>query len=80
MAGMTKRELIQALQDDPTDMDAPVRICYNYGDRGQNVVAAKVGSIEETPIRYSEYHKSDVVIDEDRMGDEPTFACCIFTR
>ncbi len=80
---MTKRELIQALKDDPSDMDSPVRLMYGYGDRGRNIVAAEIREIEEVPVRYSAYHQDDVLIDDSEddedSKEETTYVIGLFT-
>ncbi len=67
---MTKRELIKALQDDPSDLNIEVMFLSDYGDRGHTIIASPIIVIQEEFVEYSEYHRNEAVIDDDRSDED----------
>lgn len=70
---MLVRELRELLADE--DQEAEVRFAYNYGDHWRTKVAAKIRRVEELPIKYSDYHSMDKVVDDE--DDDATLAVVI---
>lgn len=60
---MKVKELIQALQE--FDQDDEVHFSYQYGDYGRTVVADAINTIEAQRIKYSDYHNTYRLVDED---------------
>ena len=64
---MKVKELIAALANE--DAEAEVHFAYDYGDRSHTTVAPKVRRVEPATVRWSDYHRSPSVIeDEDAEG------------
>ena len=61
-------QLIEQLMD--LDPNAEVHFRYNYGDHWRTEVAPRVGSVLEGMVKYSEYHRMDRLVDEDKMYEE----------
>ena len=61
-------QLIEQLMD--LDPNAEVHFSYNYGDHWRTEVAPKVGSVLEGLVKYSDYHRMDRLMDEDRMIED----------
>jgi len=77
---ITKRELIDLLEDDDAPDDALVIFATDYGDRGHTEQALGIrGEVEEVIVTESAYSNSGFAIsdnpdDEDALGDdEPKF-------
>lgn len=54
------RELLAKFDD-----DADVYVAYQYGDRRRTFCAGAPHDAERKPVKWSEYHDSHVVADED---------------
>jgi len=65
---MTVKELREVLADFDADME--VRFAYNYGDYWNSEVAADITDADIGRVKYSAYHKSDKVVNEDREDDD----------
>ena len=63
---MTVQELIAELEG--FDPNAPVHIRYPSGDYWKTQCAPKITDINELPIKYSSYHRMDI-IDEDEDAE-----------
>ena len=61
-------QLIEQLMD--MDPNAEVHFSYNYGDHWSTEVAPKVGSVLEGLVKYSNYHRMDKVMEEDKMYED----------
>jgi len=68
MQKLTIAELEQMLQDarhyGATD-DTPVHISYNYGDHWRTQVAPYASKAEMLYVEHSEYHRMDVLKDDE---------------
>ncbi len=63
---MKVSDLIEMLED--FNPEAEVLFAYNYGDYWRTTVAARIDSVEDAKVVYSDYHSMDKVV----MGhDEP---------
>lgn len=72
---MRVKDLIRVLED--CDQEAEVRFAYGYGDRIGTTCAPVVKRVDETNgFAWSEYHRSDVVIDEEhsRFDEDQPFS------
>lgn len=67
---MTVAELIQELQQMPQDME--VKFAYNFGDYWGTEVCGYIDGVEIQSVVYSDYHRMDKVLPEDREIDEDT--------
>lgn len=66
---MTVRELRESLED--FDDDTKVVFSYNYGDYGKTTVADPAGNVDEMRVKYSAYHRTlSVIEEEDDDGDD----------
>jgi len=52
------------------DQEAEVHFAYNYGDHWRTQVAPEVDTVEESLVKYSEYHRMDKLMDENDMYEE----------
>ena len=60
---LTVADLIAELQLMP--QDAEVHFQYNYGDHWRTQVAPKVTEVYEGHVEFSDYHRMDMVTDDD---------------
>ena len=65
---MKVQELIEQLKRFPED--AEVVSVYNYGDYWKTEVAAPVNTLDLLPVKWSEYHGMNKVVDYDKMEDD----------
>lgn len=72
---MKVRDLIEALQCENADAD--VHIAYCYGDHWRTTVAPPVVTVEETPVAWSDYHRSMKVVEMDE-DESAKLAVCLF--
>jgi hypothetical protein len=61
-------QLIKQLQC--LDPHAEVHFSYNYGDHWRTKVAPKVGEVFEGLVKYSDYHRTDKLMDENDMYED----------
>ena len=61
-------QLIERLMD--LDPNAEVHFSYNYGDHWRTEVAPKVGSVLESVVKYSEYHRMDKIVDDEDFDED----------
>jgi hypothetical protein len=64
---MTVKELIESLEGFDPNME--VKFAYNYGDYWGTEVASNITEIDESQVRYSDYHRMDKVTDYDDEDD-----------
>ena len=62
---MTKRELIDELEQMDAEDDCEVQFAYNYGDHWRTTVSAGIGTVDLAKVIHSDYHRMDKVVDED---------------
>jgi len=64
---MKVKELINQLQD----FDEELEVCfsYNYGDYPKTMVAENIHDVDESEVVYSDYHRMNRIVDDDREGD-----------
>ena len=67
---MTVKKLIDLLQDFDENME--VKFAYNFGDYWGTEVASNITEIDESQVRYSDYHRMDKVVDDE--NDEEFYA------
>jgi hypothetical protein len=60
---MTVKKLIDLLQDFDENME--VKFAYNFGDYWRTEVANDITEIDESQVRYSDYHRMDKVVDDE---------------
>ena len=65
---MQVKDLIDQLQN--MNPEAEVHFSYNSGDHWRTKVAPKVNFIEEGIIKYSDYHRTDKLMDENDMYED----------
>jgi hypothetical protein len=61
-------QLIERLMD--LDPNAEVHLSYNYGDHWSTQVAPTVDTVDEGLVKYSDYHRMDKLMDEDKMYED----------
>ena len=64
---MTVRELKDYLEG--YDDDADVGFAYNYGDHCKTTVIQKINDLDEYGVKYSEYFRMNVMLDEEEDED-----------
>jgi len=75
---MKVKELIELLQCE--DEDAEVHFAYNYGDYWRTTVAPKVRKVEESYVKFSDYHSMPALADDDDYENEKaTSAVVLFS-
>ena len=62
---MRVQELIEVLQGYPADME--VHMAYGSGDYWRTVLAPAVSQISEGAVAYTEYHRTDKLVE---LGDD----------
>jgi len=65
---MTARELMDQLSE--FDGNEEVYFEYNYGDYWNNHVAESVGGVHTKFIKWSDYHNSNKIVDEDQVDED----------
>ena len=60
---MKVRELIEKLRQ--MDLDAEVHIAYTGADYWRTVLAPPVATVDEMDVKYSNYHRTDIITDDD---------------
>jgi len=55
-----------------------VCFAYNYGDHWKTTVSPKVNKVDECGIRYSDYHNTYRVVDEDDKESPEEHAVVLF--
>lgn len=59
---MTVGDVIEMLKQ--FDLDSPCFFAYNCGDYWRSTVCGTISDIEETPVKYSDYHNRFKVVDD----------------
>ena len=67
---MKVRELIERLQQENPDDE--VHHSYSSGDYWGTVLSSEVDSVQVGQVRYSEYHRTYKVVEDDRYDEEDT--------
>jgi len=65
---MTVRELIEELEQQ--DPDKEVLFAYPARDYIRSILAGEIKRVEESPVRYTEYHNKHKVINEDEFDED----------
>jgi hypothetical protein len=65
---MRVRDLIEILGDFDPEME--VHFQYGYGDYWRTQVAPKVSSVEQIPVKYSEYHRMPKIVEIDEDDED----------
>ena len=66
---MTVAELIEKLQSFDDDME--VQFAYPYHDYWHSIVCGNITNIDIEQVKYSEYHRSDKLVDMDEDEEDP---------
>jgi len=64
---MTVKELIETLQDFDPQME--VEFAYDYGDYWRTEVTKHITEVEEEAITYSDFHRMNKVVDNNKDDD-----------
>jgi hypothetical protein len=67
---LTVGHLREMLNDENLDDETPVHISYDYGDHWNTQVAPQADDAEIGDITYSDYHRMDIIKNEDSKVDD----------
>ena len=71
LGDITGRELLDMLKDlDDEELDLPVHIGYDYGDRNHTQVAPGMNDLEVSYLNWSSYHGMHKTIEEGADEDD----------